>query len=775
MFMGMLDIELDMLNDRIEEEEVGEDFEYIRQAYESEFRVGSNEGMRRIAEYGVPILDLLERAVLHGVNVITDDRSFNKTEVKQNGITVRKGPISDVYLISFDAVHIGKAVGEIQTNLLNVIYSAIGGESMSLFFKEYRDTESTISTGDTPEDILTRFQQSIIAPTTTLWMYSPHHKRKRVDDVSDSESVVSLGQSPSSTKRSRTDRQVAPSIEGSGELLYCQETDVAKDSSKIELSAPTMQGDDADITHPFTLCSEATTHENSAKIEDLPELGLSSLTNLMGDTNSTQPFTFCEDACSYWDPSKIDELVDIGYLLPEMNQDVGPQSDIEEFMDFAIRLVKYAPSAIRYQELMARNLFIDETFIKRIIDAAVLEVYFDNCSLDISSYWVHVSNMNVPFYERNLDRDCGANWFRVNMGHDPETLNYAKSLGSPTVNNPPPVSNFTTVNIIVRIMAERTERANAKRNLTRKLNEVRRMIAENDVSFLDQMENVKTLFKKFMCAHESCCEASGDDDIEINDLYFEEMEEKYIKTLNLATNYSDISSKISEPKLGPKENVIIEHVYMPKVELQTFYGNPLHYHEFIISFELNVETTCSNSDFKLARLLQYTSGVAKEAIRGCQLIGGDTGYQQARSILQERFGNKYLVTERVMQDLKCSKPVRTPFEIQSLADKLRNASLILNKLNTEPEINSQSSLIQILSRMPQFVQIKWKTLALENKRSKGVYPNFEDFVKFVADIAEEMNDPVYGQLDARRYSPKDNIRATTNVTATSKSPTHYFC
>ncbi|KAG1655535.1 hypothetical protein GQR58_024454 [Nymphon striatum] len=342
--------------------------------------------------------------------------------------------------------------------------------------------------------------------------------------------------------------------------------------------------------------------------------------------------------------------------------------------------------------------------------------------------WRHVQHLSNVFWRR---------WLRVYL---PE-LQRRQNLGSPTVNNPPPVSNFTTVNIIVRIMAERTERANAKRNLTRKLNEVRRMIAENDVSFLDQMENVKTLFKKFMCAHESCCEASGDDDIEINDLYFEEMEEKYIKTLNLATNYSDISSKISEPILGGKENVIIEHVYMPKVD-----------------------------DFKLARLLQYTSGVAKEAIRGCQLIGGDTGYQQARSILQERFGNKYLVTERVMQDLKCSKPVRTPFEIQSLADKLRNASLILNKLNTEPEINSQSSLIQILSRMPQFVQIKWKTLALENKRSKGVYPNFEDFVKFVADIAEEMNDPVYGQLDSRRYPQKDNIRATTNVTATSKTP-----
>ncbi|KAG1657391.1 Non-structural protein NS1 [Nymphon striatum] len=159
--------------------------------------------------------------------------------------------------------------------------------------------------------------------------------------------------------------------------------------------------------------------------------------------------------------SEIAELV--SYISIQINQDVGPQSDIEEFMDFAIRLVKYAPSAIRYQELMARNLVIDEPFIQRIIDAAVLEhrylqllgpciqhnvpfyerideiveligseyaptairyqelmahyliidmpciqriidaavleVYFDNCSLDISSYWIHVSSMNVPFYE----------------------------------------------------------------------------------------------------------------------------------------------------------------------------------------------------------------------------------------------------------------------------------------------------------------------------------------------------------------------------------------
>ncbi|KAG1671577.1 hypothetical protein GQR58_016385 [Nymphon striatum] len=158
----------------------------------------------------------------------------HRTEVKQNGITVRKGPIRDAYLISFDAAHLGKTVGEIQTELLEVIYSAIGEKSMSLFFKEYRYSESVGSTDDTPENILTRFQQSIIAPTTTLWMYTLHQKRKRVEDVSNSEHVVFPGQTPNNTKRLRTDQEEAPAIKGSGEVPICQESYPSRDTSKLD-------------------------------------------------------------------------------------------------------------------------------------------------------------------------------------------------------------------------------------------------------------------------------------------------------------------------------------------------------------------------------------------------------------------------------------------------------------------------------------------------------------------------------------------------------------
>ncbi|KAG1662192.1 hypothetical protein GQR58_021058 [Nymphon striatum] len=68
---------------------------------------------------------------------------------------------------------------------------------------------------------------------------------------------------------------------------------------------------------------------------------------------------------------RIAEMVE--YISIIMNEDVGTQADIEDFIDFAIRLVRYAPTAIHYQGLMAHYIIIDVPCIQRIIDAAVLE------------------------------------------------------------------------------------------------------------------------------------------------------------------------------------------------------------------------------------------------------------------------------------------------------------------------------------------------------------------------------------------------------------------
>ena len=79
----------------------------------------------------------------------------------------------------------------------------------------------------------------------------------------------------------------------------------------------------------------------------------------------------------------------------------------------------------------------------------------------------------------------------------------------------------------------------------------------------------------------------------------------------------------------------------------------------------------------LTRLLQFTAGAAKEAIRHCALMGGSRGYNQARKILSSRFGNSYTISHKVIDDLRNGKSISSATDLRWLADELLTASGIL--------------------------------------------------------------------------------------------------
>ena len=51
-------------------------------------------------------------------------------------------------------------------------------------------------------------------------------------------------------------------------------------------------------------------------------------------------------------------------------------------------------------------------------------------------------------------------------------------------------------------------------------------------------------------------------------------------------------------------------------------------------------------------------GNARSAIDCCALIGGSKGYDEARTILEERFG--YVITTTLLEKLTVNKEVRSP-------------------------------------------------------------------------------------------------------------------
>jgi hypothetical protein len=172
-------------------------------------------------------------------------------------------------------------------------------------------------------------------------------------------------------------------------------------------------------------------------------------------------------------------------------------------------------------------------------------------------------------------------------------------------------------------------------------------------------------------------------------------------------------------------------------------------------------------------LLQYTKGRANEAIHSCSLIGGEAGYKQARAVLEQRFGNGHIIADKVIKNLKNGRPVKSAEDLVRLADELNNGMLVLENLNKLYEVDTQSSIVDIVNRLQPYLKNRWRRSAMEFKRTENVYPSFKKLVAFIEEEASDACDPVYGQTMTTRKSseeskPKGPVVSYSTTTGSSK-------
>ena len=226
------------------------------------------------------------------------------------------------------------------------------------------------------------------------------------------------------------------------------------------------------------------------------------------------------------------------------------------------------------------------------------------------------------------------------------------------------------------------KRARAKASVTRIVNSIRRYIAEDDKnSVVGLIAQLKDKFKDFEAAHiDFHDELTTAEEIEASEMYLYDVQDSYIECLTSTKSWMRQEDK---PLKGEKSNEIspssishkdfLAYVNLPKLELDKFSGDPLTYHSFCATFDENVGDVCDDGAAKLSRLLQFTDGAAKKAIRSCSIIGGNEGYTQARKILLSRFGNPHLIAQKVIESITDQKPVKGAKELMQLSNDLLNA------------------------------------------------------------------------------------------------------
>ena len=213
----------------------------------------------------------------------------------------------------------------------------------------------------------------------------------------------------------------------------------------------------------------------------------------------------------------------------------------------------------------------------------------------------------------------------------------------------------------------------------------------------------------------------------------------------------------------------------PTVDIEPYNGDPINYHYFMASFKEVVETNILDSRGRLTRLIQYTTGEAKELIQHCIQLPPSVGYRTARDLLKRRYGDTYKIVAAYRKEIK-SWPSLKPGDTTAYR-KFHNFLIKCQSVSSSLTWNvleNPDTICTLLSKLPIYMVDKWNRLVLRMRRGSYREPVFADFVSYIEEEVELVNDPLFsrhaiGKLaEVKRSKPNQNIR--TYATGMNKAP-----
>ncbi|KAF7258243.1 hypothetical protein EG68_04762 [Paragonimus skrjabini miyazakii] len=176
---------------------------------------------------------------------------------------------------------------------------------------------------------------------------------------------------------------------------------------------------------------------------------------------------------------------------------------------------------------------------------------------------------------------------------------------------------------------------------------------------------------------------------------------------------------------------------LPKKELKKFSGNPMDYWGFIRSFMSNVDRYTDGFANRLSYLIQCCDGEALDAIKGCTVLEPESGYNEAISILQRRFGQPYVIARCYIRSLTegCTLKQDDAKGLTDLVEKMKMCATTLRQLPYESDMNSCRTLGDIVRRLPTPMQPEWFELATAILRHGGFR-----LTKFYSSLKGALND-----------------------------------
>ncbi|KAK3102368.1 hypothetical protein FSP39_010852 [Pinctada imbricata] len=172
---------------------------------------------------------------------------------------------------------------------------------------------------------------------------------------------------------------------------------------------------------------------------------------------------------------------------------------------------------------------------------------------------------------------------------------------------------------------------------------------------------------------------------------------------------------------------------LPVPEPSVFTGDPLKFVEWNISFQALIEKRGIQDQEKIFYLKKYVAGEASKAIEGFFYGGSIFAYENAKKVLQERYGHPFTIQRAFRKKLENWPRIaeRDSKALRDFGDFLKSC------LDAAPSIPSLKILDdctenqKLLRKLPNWATLRWNRHVQEALDSNEDYPSFAKFVEFV--------------------------------------------
>ena len=216
---------------------------------------------------------------------------------------------------------------------------------------------------------------------------------------------------------------------------------------------------------------------------------------------------------------------------------------------------------------------------------------------------------------------------------------------------------------------------------------------------------------------------------------------------------------------------------IPIPEPVVFTGDPLQYNDWKLSFGALVDRKNLPIQEKLFFLRKYVGGSAKKAIEGHFLAGTDTAYCAAWEMLDDRFGNPFVIAKSYRDKIQSWPKVtaKDSKELREFADFLSSVESAIPYVQGLQVLNDCVENQRIAAKLPDWLSARWNRRVTEFQDEQKMFPDFSHFVKFLNKEARIACNPITSlqaikptELD-NKYLYKDKSRRNTALNAKTLS------